>query len=581
MNSRKILCALLSALAFVCGTFAVEVDEDEIRSISGSDVVFENYVGPHSVINTIEEIRAIGSNIGNMVAQNVDQAGSYGYAPKYAVIHAIDPAETSKLDADILIIGPDAIVDHIANVRRIISAYLTAAYGYSRQDADVVATFVTVYNAVYRGRLDMFREKYKTIVTDNLTADSVGIALSYREWPGRTQLVIPLYDINGGLSTVDTSVISDREVIESMQEDDDKGIDDRKGMVDIKEREADNATEQAAAEQAKADEEKAKAAEAQKKADEEKAKAAEAQQKADEEKAKADAAKKAAEDAAKKADDAKKTADDAQKKANENPADKQAQEDARTATADANTKQQEAAEAQSDANAQQQQAAQEQQKADEQQQKADEQQQKADEQQQKADSAQNTADQKRSEAQQERSSIAQDQQQVIEQQERNGRSTSVYGLTAEDDLGQRSAIVRMNTATGELIKKSPVTVIQSRTFYENDSTLIAIAGENVGNGTVKLVHLDKDTLEIIKESNETIAANSVLVQDGNSYYCVIQDSDAFVVGKFNTELENQLKSPVRVRPSTPITVTQGGIIVTSATGTPILLNKTDLTQLSK
>ena len=574
MNSRKILCALLSALALVCGTFAVEVDEDEIRSISGSDVVFENYVGPHSVINTIEEIRAIGSNIGNMVAQNVDQAGSYGYAPKYAVIHAIDPAETSKLDADILIIGPDAIVDHITNVRRIISAYLTAAYGYSRQDADVVATFVTVYNAVYRGRLDMFREKYKTIVTDNLTADSVGIALSYREWPGRTQLVIPLYDINGGLSTVDTSVISDREVIESMQEDDDKGIDDRKGMVDIKEREADNAAERAAAEQAKADE-------AQKKADEEKAKAAEAQQKADEEKAKADAAKKAAEDAAKKADDAKKTADDAQKKANENPADKQAQEDARTATADANAKQQEAAGAQSDANAQQQQAAQEQQKADEQQQKADEQQQKADEQQQKADSAQNTADQKRSEAQQERSSIAQDQQQVIEQQERNGRSTSVYGLTAEDDLGQRSAIVRMNTATGELIKKSPVTVIQSRTFYENDSTLIAIAGENVGNGTVKLVHLDKDTLEIIKESNETIAANSVLVQDGNSYYCVIQDSDAFVVGKFNAELENQLKSPVRVRPSTPITVTQGGIIVTSATGTPILLNKTDLTQLSK
>ena len=587
MNSRKILCALVSALTLVCGTFAVEVDEDEIRSISGSDVVFENYVGPHSVINTIEEIRAIGSNIGNMVAQNVDQAGSYGYAPKYAVIHAIDPAETSKLDADILIIGPDAIVDHITNVRRIISAYLTAAYGYSRQDADVVATFVTVYNAVYRGRLDMFREKYKTIVTDNLTADSVGIALSYREWPGRTQLVIPLYDINGGLSTVDTSVISDREVIESMQEDDDKGIDDRKGMVDIKEREADNAAEQAAAEQAKADEEKAKAAEAQKKADEEKAKAAEAQQKADEEKAKADAAKKAAEDAAKKADDAKKTADDAQKKANENPADKQAQEDARVATADANTKQQEAAEAQSDANAQQQQAAQEQQKADEQQQKADEQQQKADEQQQKADeqqqkadSAQNTADQKRSEAQQERSSIAQDQQQVIEQQERNGRSTSVYGLTAEDDLGQRSAIVRMNTATGELIKKSPVTVIQSRTFYENDSMLIAIAGENVGNGTVKLVHLDKDTLEIIKESNETIAANSVLVQDGNSYYCVIQDSDAFVVGKFNAELENQLKSPVRVRPSTPITVTQGGIIVTSATGTPILLNKTDLTQLS-
>ena len=539
MNSRKIVYALISALALVSAAHAVEVDEDEIRSISNSDVVFENYVGPHSVINTIEEIRAIGSGIGNVVAQNTDRAGTYGYAPKYAVIHAIDPEETGKLDADILVIGPNAIVDHITNMRRIISAYLTAAYGYSRQDADTVATFVTVYNAVYRGKLDMFRQKYKKIVTDNLTEDKVGIALSYRDWPGMTQLVIPLYDINGGLSTVDTSVISEKEVIASMQEDEDKGIEDRKGMVDIKEREADEAAERAVAEQAKADE---------------------AAKKAADEKAKADAAKKAADEKAKQAETAKKTADDAQKKAAENPADKQAQKDARAAADDAKAKQAEADQAKAT---------------------SDEQQQKADEQQQKADTAQNTADQKRSEAQEERSAIAKDQQQVIAQQEKNENAPTVYGLTAEDELGQRSAIVRMNATTGELIKKSPVTVIQSRTFYENGNTFIAIAGENIGNGTVKLVHLNKDTLEIVKESNETIAANSVLVQDGGSYYCVMQDGTFFVVGKFSANLENQLKSPVRVKPTTPITVTQNGIIVTSMTGTPILLNKADLTQLSQ
>lgn len=546
MNSRKIVYALISVFALVSAAHAVEVDEDEIRSISNSDVVFENYVGPHSVINTIEEIRAIGSGIGNVVAQNADRAGTYGYAPKYAVIHAIDPEETGKLDADILVIGPNAIVDHITNMRRIISAYLTAAYGYSRQDADTVATFVTVYNAVYRGKLDMFRQKYKKIVTDNLTEDKVGIALSYRDWPGMTQLVIPLYDINGGLSTVDTSVISEKEVIASMQEDEDKGIEDRKGMVDIKEREADEAAERAAAEQAKADA---------------------AAKKAADEKAKADAAKKAADEKAKQADAAKKAADDAKKKAAENPADKQAQKDARDTAADAKAKQAEADKAKAT--------------SDEQQQKADEQQQKADEQQQKADTAQSTADQKRSEAQEERSAIAKDQQQVIAQQEKNENAPTVYGLTAEDELGQRSAIVRMNATTGELIKKSPVTVIQSRTFYENGNTFIAIAGENIGNGTVKLVHLNKDTLEIVKESNETIAANSVLVQDGGSYYCVMQDGTFFVVGKFSANLENQLKSPVRVKATTPITVTQNGIIVTSMTGTPILLNKADLTQLSR
>ena len=559
MKSRKLVCALISVLALVSAVFAVEVDEDEIRSIGGSDVVFENYVGPHSVINTIEEIRAIGSGIGDVVAQNADKAGTYGYAPKYSVIHAIDPEEKGKLDADILILGPNAIVDHITNLRRIISAYLTAAYGYSRADADTVATFVTVYNAVYRGKLDMFQQKYKKVVTDNLTADKVGIALTYREWPGKTQLVIPLYDINGGLSTVDTSVISDKEVINSMQDEDDKGIEDRKGMVDIKEREADNAAEKAAAEQKKADEEKAKAEAAKKQAEEEKAKA--------------EAAKKEAEEKAKAAEEAKKAAEEAQKKADENPADQQAQEEAREAAAVASAKQLEAAQAQSAAEQQQEQA-------DAVQQQADVQQQQADEQQQKADSAQSTADQKRSEAQEERTAIAQDQQQVIAQQEKNDNATVVYGLTAEDELGQRSAIVRMNADTGELIKESPVTVIQSRTFYDNGDTFIAIAGENIGNGTVKLVQLDKTNMEIVKESNETIAANSVLVQDGSDYYCVMQDGSFFVIGKFNANLENQLKSPVRVKPVTPITVTPNGIVCTSMTGTPILLNKADLTQIS-
>ena len=44
---------------------------------------------------------------------------------------------------------------------------------------------------------------------------------------------------NGGLSTVDTSVIADSKVVDSMQEDEDRNIDSRKDMVDLKEREAD------------------------------------------------------------------------------------------------------------------------------------------------------------------------------------------------------------------------------------------------------------------------------------------------------------------------------------------------------
>ncbi len=559
MNYKKAFGIVLALLTMATAVFAVEVDEEEIKSISADEVVFENYMGPHSIINTIEEIRAIGSGIGREVSKDIEKTRTFGHAPKYSVIHAVDAEEKGKLDADILILGPDAKVDHIKNLRRIISAYLSAAYGYSNADADTVATFVTVYNAVYRGNLDMFSQKYKKVVTDNLTKDKVGIALSYREWPGKTQLVIPLYDINGGLSTVDTSVISDKEVIDSMKEDEDKGIDDRKQMVDIKEREADNSAEKAAAEQQKADEEKAKAEAAKKKAEEEKAKAEEAKQKAEEAKA--------------KAEEAKAKAEEAKQKAEENPADAEAQEKAAEAAAKAEEKQLEAAKEQQKADEQQQ-------KAEEEQQKADEQQQKADEQQQKADEQQEAADQKRSEAQEERTSIAEDQQKVAEKQEKNENAPNVYGLTAKDEMGLNSGIVRLNGDDGEVIKESPVTVIRSRTFYENGDTFIAIAGENAGNGAVKLVQLDKENMEIVKESNETIAENSVLVEDGGSYYCVIQDGAKFSVGKFNANLENQLKSPVNVKASTPITVTKAGIIVTTVTGNPVLLNKSDLTQMT-
>ena len=559
MNYKKTLITALAVLTFATSVFAVEVDEEEIKSINAEEVVFENYMGPHSIINTVEEIRAIGSTIGEQVSKNIDNAGTFGSSSKYSVIHAVDSAETGKLDADILILGSNAKVDHIKNLRRIISAYLTAAYGYSNADADTVATFVTVYNAVYRGNLEMFQKKYKKVVTDSLTKENTGIALSYREWPGKTQLVIPLYDINGGLSTVDTSVISDTEVIKSMKDDDSKGIDERKQMVDIKEREADSAVE--------------KAAEAKKKADEEKAKAEAAKKKAAEEQAKAEAQKKAAEEAQKKADEAKKASEEAQKKADENPADKDAQAEATEAASNAEEKEQEAAQAQ--------QAAEEQQQvAEEQQQAAQEQQQTADEAQKQAAAAQSTADQKRTEAQSERTSIAEDQQIVEQRKEKNENVPNVYGLVAKDELGLQSGIVRINGVDGELIKESPVTVIRSRTFYDNGNTFIVIAGENLGNGAVKLVQLDKENMEIVKESVETIAENSVLVQDGGSYYCVIQNGLQFVVGKFNANLENQLKSPVNVKATTPITITEAGIIVTTITGNPVLLNKNDLTQMT-
>ena len=507
--SRGIFTAAL-AFVFCANSFSLEVDEKELETVSTQPVVFENYNGPHSVINSAAEIAGIGTDLGKIIADNPETPKNAGSSLRYQIIHAVNPEEKGKFDADIFVIGSSSSIDHIKNIRRIIAAYLSKAYGYASDDAQTVATFVTVYNAVYRGNTDYFNLKYKKIVTDNLTAEKAGIALNYRDWPGKTQIVIPLADVNGGLSTVDTSVISDKKVVQSMQEDEDKGVDSRKQMVNIKEREADKAQE--------------KANDAQKKAVEESAKLKE----------------------------------QAQKKAEENPEDKQAQKEAEEKRQEADQKQEEAVQ---------------------QEQKVQEQSEKTQEAKNEAAQAQAAADTKRTEAQTERTSIAQDQQTIVREQTKNQNATGVYGLKSVDDLGILSTLVKVNAETGSVIKESPVTVIRSRTIFETQAGYIAIAGTSLGNGAVKLVVLDKENMEIIKESNENISENSVLVSDGSNYYCIIQDGKNFVTGKFNENAENLLKSQVNVKPATPLTITQNGILATSSSNIPVLLNTKDLSQI--
>ncbi len=242
----KKFTAFVAAVFFAATSLsALSVDRDELNTTQNTTIEFINYVGPHKVIDSLEAIKAIGTALGTVISKDVTVASDAGNKAKYYVIHAVDPSENGKLDADILIIGKDALVDHIRNMRHIIASYLSAAYGYTEQDAQTIATFVTVYNAVYRGDMETFNKKYKNAVTKNLTSENCGLSVNYKDWAGKSEIVIPLFDVKGGISTVDTSVISDTKVVDSMQEDDDKNIDSRKDMVDLKEREAEKATEKA------------------------------------------------------------------------------------------------------------------------------------------------------------------------------------------------------------------------------------------------------------------------------------------------------------------------------------------------
>ena len=117
----SVLCTLLLAVQFFAP--ALEVDKAELESAgSANSIVFINYSGPHQIINTIDEIRKIGIGLGKVIAKNLEKETNAGQTARYYVIHAVDPTVTEKLDADILILGERAGVDHVDNLRRIIGA---------------------------------------------------------------------------------------------------------------------------------------------------------------------------------------------------------------------------------------------------------------------------------------------------------------------------------------------------------------------------------------------------------------------------------------------------------------------------
>ena len=77
MNAKKVLKNVFSCLALffvTAGVNALEVNRNELQSAGAADtIVFRNYSGPHSVINTIEQIRQIGSGLGESVKGNTQK----------------------------------------------------------------------------------------------------------------------------------------------------------------------------------------------------------------------------------------------------------------------------------------------------------------------------------------------------------------------------------------------------------------------------------------------------------------------------------------------------------------------------
>ena len=222
-------------LLMICtAAFAQDVNKVELESVANQRIQFLNFEGPPTKIETIQQIRGIGTYLG----QGLDLAHPMrDYFGKYRIIHAVDSSTSQKLDADIMVLEQGAEVDHIENLRLIIQGFLQAAYGYNDADSKLLAYFVTIYNAVHRGNMVFVAEKYRPIVTKNVSAANVGLAIRYSDWPGKTRMIIPLGAAAlGSLGSLSPTELVGPQVIDELRTRQDMGIAQRKQMVGLIER---------------------------------------------------------------------------------------------------------------------------------------------------------------------------------------------------------------------------------------------------------------------------------------------------------------------------------------------------------
>jgi len=543
------------------------VDSSELQTVKNDidSIIFISNTATPSRIDTRDEIFNLGASLGAAVARGAETAGQRG---RYFVIHKLYPPELDKLDADILGLGVNAGVDTIGNLRLIIQGYLQFAYKYKAADAALLAEYITIYNAVHRTDRAYFTKRYKTPLLGDLTPGIEGIALRYDEWPGKTLLVIPLLTAeSGSISAIDTSSITEKPVIDKMREAEDHGIEQRQGMVDLKEREAeaaqeksDKLKEQNQAEEKRIETEKDRIAQ-----EEDRQQKEEARQQNEEARQQNEEVRQQKEEEAISA--AKAEAETPEEKAAVEEREAQLNKDKEQLNQDKEQLNQDKEQLNEDKEglAGSKEAVQADEAALEKNKKAEE------------DSAA-LAERKSQEAESEREAISSEQTAMINEdkaKEQASTPAEPSGIPAVRFSGKSALgrLVKVNPKSAEILKTSALGDIFARTLTQAGDKFIAV----IKSGSdYKLVEIDPISLSSVAQSEDKLNENTLLWIQGKNIYAIITEGGKNYLAAFDFSLKRSAKSVVAVHPWASPIFQSGLIIIQNESGNLVSLKAEDL-----
>ena len=161
----------------------LRLDRKEIQS---APVRFENY----SRKTASGRMKLLDKQIGKKLAAAVKR-GDKAASTNIEVQRVFDP-DSPGLGADIIRIKKKSSIRHVNRLQRIIKSYLITSFGFKKEDARTISRFLLYYNAHNRGNTALLQKRYSSQTAAALDPKKIGIDRSYRNWNGKTEILLPL-----------------------------------------------------------------------------------------------------------------------------------------------------------------------------------------------------------------------------------------------------------------------------------------------------------------------------------------------------------------------------------------------------
>ncbi len=176
-------------ILFSLGIFSQDRNRFGEKEVRESErVKFINRSGKRADDSQKNRMESIGKKLALMVNREPSKEHELGGVR----IKRVKASKDNQFDADIISLTNESDYGHINSIYRILSGYIENSFNYNEEDADIIALYTLYYNAMHRNEKSFFKTRYSELVTDELNPNSVGIGKTYRDWPGSTQIVLPI-----------------------------------------------------------------------------------------------------------------------------------------------------------------------------------------------------------------------------------------------------------------------------------------------------------------------------------------------------------------------------------------------------